>query len=194
MLGGPTGAGKSTVLRMLVGLVKPSAGTAVFGGQRYADLHDPACLVGAALEPFAGHPGHTGRDHLRVVATAVGVPPDRIDSVITLAGLDRLADRKVRGWPLDWLQRLNFATAMLGDPAVLIVDDVGVGMDGAGLAWLHGELACLARQGRAILVASRTPDDLVGLDHDLVRLRHDQPAAELSRQTAATRERGAETQ
>ena len=114
---GPNGAGKTTTLRMLLGLVAPSSGTATFGGRRYDDLPDPVRQVGAVLEASGYHPGRTGLDHLRILATASRLPHDAPERVLAETGLAADARRRVGGFSLGMRQRLGIAAAMLGDPS-----------------------------------------------------------------------------
>jgi len=151
---GPNGAGKTTTLRMLLGLVKPSAGRATIGGARYADLDRPADVVGAALEAASFHPGRSGRDHLRVYCAVNSYPDTRADEVLAQVGLTEAARRPVRGYSLGMRQRLGLATALVGDPPVLVLDEPSNGLDPAGIAWLRGFLRDLAAEGRTMLVSS----------------------------------------
>jgi ABC-2 type transport system ATP-binding protein len=151
---GPNGAGKTTTLRMALGLVRPTAGEALIGGRRYGELPRPRRVVGAQLEATSFHPGRRGRDHLRILAQTAGVPVARVDEVLELVGLTDAADRRVSGYSLGMRQRLGLASALLGDPAVLILDEPANGLDPAGIAWLRDLLREEARQGRAILVSS----------------------------------------
>ena len=165
---GPNGAGKTTTLRILLGLVSATAGTATVGGRRYAELDDPVAQVGAVLEATSFHPARRARDHLRMVAVASGIGPGRIDEVLDLVGLADVARRRVGGFSLGMRQRLQLATAMLGDPGVLILDEPANGLDPQGIAWLRDLLRHLAVQGRTVLVSShqlaevaQTVDDVV---------------------------------
>ena len=151
---GPNGAGKTTTLRMLLGLVSPTAGSALIGGRRYADLRAPRQAVGAVLEATGFHPGRTGRDHLRVLAEASGIPAARVAAVLGRVGLDDAADRRVRGYSLGMRQRLGLAAALLGDPRVLVLDEPANGLDPAGMAELRDVLRGLAADGRTILMSS----------------------------------------
>ncbi|WP_232797196.1 ABC transporter ATP-binding protein [Blastococcus atacamensis] len=151
---GPNGAGKTTTLRMMLGLVRPDAGTATFDGVCYADLPDPVRTVGAVLET-AFHPARSGRNHLRVYCRAAGLPLTRADEVLTQVGLADAGDRRAGGYSLGMRQRLALATALLGDPAVLVLDEPANGLDPEGIQWLRGFLRHLAHeQGRTVLVSS----------------------------------------
>jgi ABC-2 type transport system ATP-binding protein len=151
---GPNGAGKTTTLRMALGLVGPTAGEALIGGRRYADLPHPRREVGALLEATGFHPGRKGRDHLRILAQQAGCGRGRVDEVLKLVELTDAADRRVGGYSLGMRQRLGLASALLGDPGVLIFDEPANGLDPAGMAWLRGLLRGLAAEGRTVLVSS----------------------------------------
>ncbi|MCP2258737.1 ABC-2 type transport system ATP-binding protein [Streptoalloteichus tenebrarius] len=151
---GPNGAGKTTTLRMLLGLVTPTAGTATINGRRFDQLGNPARVVGAVLEAQSFHPKRTARDHLRVYAAAIDVPDARVDQVLALVGLTEAARRKAGGFSLGMRQRLALATALLGDPQVLVLDEPANGLDPEGIAWLRHFLQQFARSGRTVLVSS----------------------------------------
>ena len=151
---GPNGAGKTTTLRMVLGLVRPDAGDATFDGVPYAALPDPVRTVGAVLET-AFHPARSGRNHLRVYCRAAGLPVSRADEVLTQVGLADAARRRAGGYSLGMRPRLALATALLGDPAVLVLDEPANGLDPEGIQWLRGFLRHLAHdQGRTVLVSS----------------------------------------
>jgi ABC-2 type transport system ATP-binding protein len=165
---GPNGAGKTTTLRMLVGLVAPDAGTATIGGQRYTACPSPGRLAGVVLETEGFHPGRSGRDHLRVYCTACGYPLTRADEVLELTGLTEAARRRVRGYSLGMRQRLALATALLGDPQVLILDEPANGLDPEGIAWLRTLLQNYARQGRTVLFSSHALAEVEQLAEQVV--------------------------
>ncbi|NJC70906.1 ABC transporter ATP-binding protein [Planosporangium thailandense] len=181
---GPNGAGKTTTLRMVLNLVTPTAGTATIGGQRYADLPDPLRTVGAILEASAAHKGRTGRNHLRVICAAAGLPDQRADEVLELVGLTPAAKRKFKGFSLGMRQRLGIAAAMLGDPKVLILDEPANGLDPEGIRWMRGFLRNLASEGRTVLVSSHLLSEMELLADDVViiaagRLVRQGPVAEV---------------
>ncbi|QQS24627.1 MAG: ATP-binding cassette domain-containing protein [Actinomycetota bacterium] len=151
---GPNGAGKTTTLRMLLGLVMPTSGTATFGGRRYDELPDPLRHVGAMLEASGYHPGRTALDHLRVLTTAAKLDADAPMRVLAATGLAEDARRRVGEFSLGMRQRLGLAAALLGDPAVLILDEPTNGLDPQGIRWLRGYLRQLAGEGRTVLVSS----------------------------------------
>ncbi|MFI5625603.1 ABC transporter ATP-binding protein [Nocardioides sp. NPDC051685] len=151
---GPNGAGKTTTLRMILGLVRPDRGRATVGGIEYADLAAPLEVVGAALESTGFHPGRTGLDHLRIYAAAASLPSSRADAVLELVGLADAGNRSVGGYSLGMRQRLALATALLGDPDVLILDEPANGLDPEGIVWLRQFLRGYAEAGRSVLVSS----------------------------------------
>jgi ABC-2 type transport system ATP-binding protein len=168
---GPNGAGKTTTLRMLLGLVEPTAGTATIEGERYRELTDPLHRVGAILEASNFYPGRTARNHLRVQAIAGDIGLARVDPVLELVGLLDAADRRAGGFSLGMRQRLALATALLGDPEVLILDEPANGLDPEGVRWLRQLLRGFADKGRTVLVSShvlaevaQTVDNVVILD------------------------------
>jgi ABC-2 type transport system ATP-binding protein len=151
---GPNGAGKSTTLRSVLGLVHPDAGNATVLGVPYRQLDRPLERVGAVLEASEVHPGRSGRNHLRVQAAAAGLPDSRVAEVLALVELTAAAKRRVKGYSLGMRQRLGLATALLGDPEVLVLDEPANGLDPAGIRWLRDLLRSLAAEGRTILVSS----------------------------------------
>jgi len=151
---GPNGSGKTTTLRMLLGLMQPTSGQAIVGDRAYREIRRPAQLVGAALEASSFHPGRTGLGHLRTLAPQVGVKDSRCHEVLELVGLDSAKKRRVGGYSMGMRQRLGLATALLGDPSIIILDEPANGLDPQGIAWLRGLLRDLARSGRTVLVSS----------------------------------------
>ena len=157
---GPNGSGKTTTLRMVLGLVQPTAGEALIGGVPYQRLDHPRRRVGALLEATGFHPGRRARDHLRVLAAADGIPDRRVEEVLGQVDLSAAAGRRVRGFSLGMRQRLGVAAALLGDPDVLLLDEPANGLDPAGIAWLRGLLRRLAAEGRTIIVASHVLSEI----------------------------------
>ena len=151
---GPNGAGKSTTLRSILGLVHPNAGTTAVLGKPYRELERPLEHVGAVLETTDAHPGRSGRNHLRVLAAAAGLPRSRVDEVLALVDLTEAARRRVKGYSLGMRQRLGLAAALLGDPEVLVLDEPANGLDPQGIRWLRDLLRSFARDGRTVLVSS----------------------------------------
>ena len=168
---GPNGAGKTTTMRVLLGLAKPTDGVALVLGRRYASLDRPTTRVGALLESTGFHPGRTGRAHLRIAARSGRIDLARVDAVLDQVAMREHADRRAGGYSSGMRQRLGLATALLGDPEVLVLDEPGNGLDPAGVAWLRGFLRAFADAGRSVLVSShllaetaQTVDRLVVID------------------------------
>jgi ABC-2 type transport system ATP-binding protein len=151
---GPNGAGKTTTLRALLGLIRPTAGGATVQGRRFVELEDPVRTVGAVLDGGMLHPGRSGRNHLRMLARGARIPRSRVDELLQLVGLSDAANRRAGGYSLGMRQRLGLAAALLGDPAVLVLDEPANGLDPQGIRWLRDFLRSLAGEGRAVLVSS----------------------------------------
>jgi ABC-2 type transport system ATP-binding protein len=169
---GPNGAGKTTTLRMLLGLVTPTSGTATINGRPYRELARPRHVVGAVLEASSPYPGRSARDHLRIEALAGNAPRSRVEEVLDLVGLTEAAGRRVGQYSLGMRQRLGLATALLGDPEILILDEPANGLDPEGVHWLRRLLRQLAAEGRTVLVSShilaevaQTVGSVVIMDH-----------------------------
>jgi ABC-2 type transport system ATP-binding protein len=187
---GPNGAGKSTTLRALLGLVRPTGGAAVIGGRCYAELREPFRHVGAVLDADAFHPGRRARDHLRVLATAAGLPLARIDAVLREVDLADAADRRVKGFSLGMRQRLGLAGALLGEPEVLVLDEPANGLDPEGINWLRQYLRAFADGGGTVLVSSHLLAEVAQTVDDVViiaggRLVTQSSLAELSNRSRA---------
>jgi ABC-2 type transport system ATP-binding protein len=165
---GANGAGKSTTMRMLLGLTRPDAGTATFDGKTYAELRDPLRTVGAMVDPNVFHPGRTGRNALRAIARAAQIPDGRVDDVLALVGLTDAARRRVGGYSMGMRQRLGLASALLGDPGALVLDEPANGLDPHGVHWLRGLIRDLAAQGRTVFVSSHLLAELAQTIDDVV--------------------------
>jgi len=181
---GPNGAGKSTTMRIIVGLDAADAGTATIGGQPYAALRRPLRHIGALLDAGALQPSRSARNHLLWLAHSQGLVAQRVDEVLDLAGLSQVKKRKTGGYSLGMRQRLGIASALLGDPPVLMMDEPFNGMDPEGIAWMRAFLRALAEQGRAVLVSSHLMSELQDTaDHLVVvgrgRVIADRPVADL---------------
>ncbi len=183
---GPNGAGKSTTIRMLLGLARPTQGTITIGGRHIGDLPDAARTVGALLDARAVHPHRSAFHHLLAYAQAAGLGRDRVEEVLGLVGLADAAGRQVGGFSLGMHQRLGIGTALLGDPAVLVLDEPLNGLDPEGIRWMRTLMRDLAAQGRTVLFSSHlmsemelTADDLVVIGHG--RLIAEAPLAEFVR-------------
>lgn len=169
---GPNGAGKTTTLRMLLGLANPTSGHATIFGVPYQQLETPALRVGAVLEATDFHPGRSGRDHLRSLSRAAGLPDSRVDEVLELVELQSAGKRRVKGYSLGMRQRLGLAAALLGDPDLLVLDEPANGLDPEGVRWLRDFLRDFASGGRSVLVSShvlaevaQTVDQVLIINH-----------------------------
>jgi ABC-2 type transport system ATP-binding protein len=170
---GPNGAGKTTTFRMLLGLVTPDSGSALVGGRPYAELVRPTTVVGAALESASFHPGRTARDHLLSYAPFAGVDARRCDDVLAQVGLTEAASRRVGGFSTGMRQRLALASALLGDPEVLVLDEPANGLDPEGIVWLRQFLRHLAHErGRTVLVSSHVLAEVQASVDDVVVIAH----------------------
>ena len=151
---GPNGAGKSTTMRMMLGLDRPDDGTVQINGKGYHDLRSPLREVGALLEAKAFHSGRTARAHLTALAASNAIPERRVGEVLEITGLEKAAGRRAGKFSLGMSQRLGIAAALLGDPAVLLLDEPVNGLDPEGIRWIRNLLKNLAAQGRTVLVSS----------------------------------------
>jgi ABC-2 type transport system ATP-binding protein len=151
---GPNGAGKTTSLRTLLGLTLPTSGSATVDGRPYRELRDPVQVVGAVLEGPQFHPGRTGRNHLRVLAAAAGLPRSRVEEVLSLVELTGAGDKRVKGYSLGMRQRLSLAGALLGEPRGLVLDEPANGLDPQGIRWLRDFLRARAAEGSTVLISS----------------------------------------
>jgi ABC-2 type transport system ATP-binding protein len=157
---GPNGAGKSTTMRMILGLDEPTSGTATVLGGRYRDRRQPLNQVGALLEARGIHPGRSARNHLLAMAQADDIPRSRVDDVIRTVGLETVADKRAGGFSLGMNQRLGIATALLGDPQVLLLDEPVNGLDPEGIIWIRTLLRGLAAEGRTVLLSSHLMSEM----------------------------------
>jgi ABC-2 type transport system ATP-binding protein len=151
---GPNGAGKSTTMRMIVGLDAPNSGDVLVNGKPYASSKAPLREIGVLLEAKAVHPGRTAVSHLLALARTHGIPRSRVDEVLGLAGLGAVAHKRVGAFSLGMGQRLGIAAALLGDPAVVMLDEPVNGLDPEGVLWVRNLLAGLAAEGRTVMLSS----------------------------------------
>jgi ABC-2 type transport system ATP-binding protein len=183
---GPNGAGKSTTMRMILGLDRPSAGSVTVNGKAYRDLPAPMREVGALLDPKAVHGGRSARSHLTWIAQAGGIARKRVDEVLDVVGLTEVAGKKVGAFSLGMYQRLGIATALLGDPPVLILDEPVNGLDPEGIYWIRTLMRKLAAEGRTVFVSSHLMNEMEETAEHVVvigrgKLIADMPIAELTR-------------
>lgn len=181
---GPNGAGKTTTLRALLGLVRPTAGSALILGEPYGELRGPLRRAGVSLDGNAFVPGRTGRAHLLCYAGPAGAGKRRVGELLSLVDLEGAADRPVGGYSTGMRQRLSLAAALLGEPELLVLDEPSNGLDPDGIIWLRTFLKEFAGSGGTVLLSShllgemqRTIDDVVLVDHG--RLVHSGPLEEL---------------
>ena len=151
---GPNGAGKTTALKVIVGLARPSAGRALISGTPIDAGTPDARTVGVYIEPCGAHPGRSARDHLRSLAALAGLPGSRVDEVLAIAGLEQAAGRRVGKYSMGMRQRLGLASALLGDPEILVLDEPLNGLDPQGIRWLRTFLRERAASGRTVLLSS----------------------------------------
>ncbi len=187
---GPNGSGKSTTLRMILGLDVPDAGSATVNGTAYATLRWPLREVGALLDAKAFHPGRSARNHLRCLAKTNGIPERRVDDVLDLVGLTKVADRRAGKFSLGMGQRLGIASALLGDPGVLLFDEPVNGLDPEGIRWVRHLLRGLAAEGRTVLVSSHLINEMALTAERLVVIGRGTLIAETSVDEFTARSRG----
>jgi len=190
---GPNGAGKSTTMRMILGLDRPDAGTARVNGKNYHELRWPLREVGALLEAKAFHPGRSARAHLTALAVSNGIPRRRVNDVLEITGMGKAADRRAGKFSMGMAQRLGIAAALLGDPAVLLLDEPVNGLDPEGIRWIRGLLKTLASHGRTVLISSHLISEVAQTaDHLIVigqgRLLAQTTVAELSARSSSLEE------
>lgn len=187
---GPNGAGKSTTMRMIMGMDHPDAGTATIDGKPLRAHAAPMRVAGALLDAKSVAPGRTARNHLRVLAATHGISDKRVDDVIQLTGLESVATKRVKGFSLGMGQRLGIATAMLGDPSTLIMDEPVNGLDPDGVLWVRNLAKHFASEGRTVLLSSHLMSE-VELTADRVvvigrgRILADTSLAEFTAQAAS---------
>jgi ABC-2 type transport system ATP-binding protein len=177
---GPNGAGKSTTIRLILGLDAPTAGDVTVDGRHYRDLPAPLHTVGALLEARAIHSGRSARSHLLALAQTHGIPRSRVDEVIDLVGLRSVARKRAGKFSLGMGQRLGIASALLGDPATLVLDEPVNGLDPEGIQWVRNLLRGIAAEGRTVFVSSHLMSEMaLTADHLIVvgrgRLLADMP-------------------
>ena len=166
---GPNGSGKSTTMRMIVGLDAPTSGAVTVAGRAYGSLRFPLHEVGALLDANAAHPSRSARNHLNWLADSNKIPRSRVDAVLGVVGLTDAAHRRVGELSLGMGQRLGIAAALLGDPAILILDEPINGLDPEGIVWVRHLLRSLATEGRTVLVSSHLMTEMsLTADHLII--------------------------
>ncbi|WP_434812180.1 ABC transporter ATP-binding protein [Microbacterium sp. bgisy189] len=166
---GPNGAGKSTTMRMIVGLDRPTSGRVSIDGRDYRSLRSPLTEVGILLDAKAVHTGRSARNHLRAMAATHGIPRSRVDEVIELTGLQNVGGKRAGGFSLGMGQRLGIASALLGDPRTLVLDEPVNGLDPEGVRWVRQFVRALAAEGRTVLLSSHLMSEMAQTaDHVIV--------------------------
>jgi ABC-2 type transport system ATP-binding protein len=186
---GPNGSGKSTTMRMILGLDTPTAGSVTVGGRQYRNLAAPAREVGALLDAKAVHGGRSAYQHLLWVAQAAGIPRKRVGDLLDVVGLAKVASHQVKSFSLGMHQRLGIATALLGDPPVLLFDEPLNGLDPDGIHWIRGLVQDLAGEGRTVFVSSHLMNEMEETAEHVVvigrgRLIADMPITELTQRSS----------
>ena len=168
---GPNGAGKSTTLRIMVGLTRPDAGSATISGRHYVDLPNPGLEVGVLLDASAQHAGRTGREILTLAQQFMGLPSSRVEEMLEIVSLTPTeASRRVGEYSLGMRQRLGIATALIGDPEVLILDEPANGLDPAGIRWMRDLLRGYADRGGTVLLSSHLLHEIEVIADDIVMI------------------------
>ena len=168
---GPNGAGKSTSMRMMVGLTTPTSGSATISGRRFADLRNPGVEVGVMLDASAQHAGRTGREILTLAQRMMGLPAGRVAEMLDVVSLTETeANRRVKHYSLGMRQRLGVATALIGNPAILILDEPANGLDPAGIRWMRDLLRGYADQGGTVLLSSHLLREIEVIADDIVMI------------------------
>jgi ABC-2 type transport system ATP-binding protein len=176
---GPNGAGKSTTMRMMVGLTRPTSGTATVLGRRFADLPNPGLEVGVLLDASAQHAGRTGREILTLSQRMMGLPSRTVEEMLAVVGLTPAeASRRVRDYSLGMRQRLGIATALIGDPRVLILDEPANGLDPAGIRWMRDLFRGYADRGCTVLLSSHLLHEIEVIADDIVVIGHGRVVAQ----------------
>jgi ABC-2 type transport system ATP-binding protein len=168
---GPNGAGKSTTMRIMVGLTRATAGTITISGRHYVDLPNPGLDVGVLLDASAQHAGRTGREILTIAQQYMGLPRSRVDEMLDVVSLTPSeASRRVGNYSLGMRQRLGIATALIGDPSVLILDEPANGLDPAGIRWMRDLLRSYADRGGTVLLSSHLLHEIEVIADDIVMI------------------------
>ena len=168
---GPNGAGKSTTLRIMVGLTRADAGSATISGRHYVDLPNPGLEVGVLLDASAQHAGRTGREILTLAQQYMGIPRSRVEEMLEVVSLTPSeASRRVGDYSLGMRQRLGIATALIGDPEVLILDEPANGLDPAGIRWMRDLLRGYADRGGTVLLSSHLLHEIEVIADDIVMI------------------------
>jgi ABC-2 type transport system ATP-binding protein len=188
---GPNGAGKSTTMRIIAGLTPPTSGTATVSGVNYVDIPNPGTQVGILLDASAQHAGRTGREVLTIGALTMGLPMSRVDEMLDLVSLTKSeSKRRVKNYSLGMRQRLGLASALLGDPKILILDEPANGLDPAGIHWMRILLRDYANRGGTVLLSSHLLHEIEVIADEIIVIGNGKIVAEGTKaellQTAGT--------
>ena len=185
---GPNGAGKSTTMRIMVGLTRATSGTVTIDGRRFADLPNPGLEVGVLLDASAQHAGRTGREILILAQQFMGLPRTKVEQMLEVVSLTPdEASRRVRDYSLGMRQRLGIATALIGDPPVLILDEPANGLDPAGIRWMRDLLRGYADRGGTVLLSSHLLHEIEVIADDIVMIGHGRIVSQEPRPSCCTR-------
>jgi ABC-2 type transport system ATP-binding protein len=191
---GPNGAGKSTTMRVMVGLTRPTSGSASISGRPFADLPNPGLEVGVLLDASAQHAGRTGREILTIAQRTMGLPSARVEQMLHKVSLTSTeADRRVRNYSLGMRQRLGIATALIGDPEVLILDEPANGLDPAGIRWMRGLLKGYADRGGTVLLSSHLLHEVEQIADEMILIGHGRIVAQGDRRSLLANAAGSPT-
>ncbi|MEK4555247.1 ABC transporter ATP-binding protein [Jeotgalicoccus sp. FSL K6-3177] len=157
---GPNGSGKSTTMKMIISLVNPTAGDVLINGSKYKDYQEPFKQIGTLIDPSALDKNFTAHQHLSIIAEASNIDPVRVDDMLGITGLDNAKDTKLKSFSLGMKQRLGVATALLSDPAAIILDEPFNGLDVDGIKWLRKLFKNLAEEGKAVVVSSHLMSEI----------------------------------
>lgn len=189
---GANGSGKTTTMRMIVGLIQPTSGTALIEGSHYHDLANPRARVGAVLNQLGAHPGLSAQQHLKIIAIECGLSIDCVGKALERVGLTDAAHRPVRTYSTGMKQRLSLAASMLADPDILVLDEPASGLDPVGIRWLRDLLRRRADEGAAVFVSTHQLAELAAIvDHVVVidrgQIVANEPSASLLQRTGEHR-------
>jgi len=177
---GPNGAGKSTTLKMIIGLINPTQGEVKIDGKNYKDLIRPISKIGALIDGDAVNPKFTAKQHLELIATASGISIGRVEEMLKMVGLEKVKNKQIGEFSLGMKQRLGIATALLGDPKTVILDEPFNGLDVDGIHWLRGLTKELAEQGKSVLVSSHLMSEIQAIAERIVVLAQGKLIADMT--------------
>lgn len=177
---GPNGAGKSTTMRMILNLAKPTYGEVSIDGKSYTELKNPISKIGALIDADSINPKFTARQHLQLLATASGIPINRVDRILEKVGLEKVSNKKIAEFSLGMKQRLGIAAALIGDPETVILDEPFNGLDVDGIKWLRNLTKGLAKEGKAVLISSHLMSEVQAIAERIIVLAQGELIADMS--------------